>query len=93
MTYRQKVFAKFGSKEFVDQLQVFMKSEDMVLEETEDNQIIEYFYNKHYNKIFIFNGLYLLQTGLCSAYIITHNEYVKFTMFGFCCYFLFVELI
>jgi len=31
-----------------------------MLEETEDKQLVDYFYNKHYTKIAMFNGLYLL---------------------------------
>ena len=37
-----------------------MEAKNEVLEETEDKQIIEYFYNKYYSKIFVFNTLYLL---------------------------------
>jgi hypothetical protein len=63
-----------------------------MLEETEDKQLIEYFYDEHYTKVFIFNGMYILQTILCSVYVITHIDYVKFTMFGMSCIFLLIEL-
>jgi len=58
--------------------------------------LINNFYDEHYNAVsglLAFNSMYILQAIWCTLYIITQRDVFKWTMFGFACWFIFIEFL